>query len=84
MDDLKRILDKKIERRLAGGKEDSPGVWMAASLFGLAGWGVAAPVALFTYIGTMFKSGWITLGFIVMGFTAGIINTVRWIKREIE
>ncbi|MDR1008992.1 MAG: hypothetical protein LBL52_01930 [Rickettsiales bacterium] len=84
MDKLEKTLGNKIDRRLGAKKEKRMGVWSAVSLFGLVGWGVAAPVALFTYIGTLFKDGWITLGFMVLGFVIGIFNTARWIKREMK
>ncbi|MCL2438969.1 MAG: ATP synthase subunit [Alphaproteobacteria bacterium] len=88
MDNNKKFEDKierEIERRLAArGEPIGSGVWRAASLFGLVGWGVAAPVALFTYIGTLFGDRWTTLCFILGGILFGLYNTYRFIKREIK
>ena len=82
---FEREIEKEIECRLAAKRVSTGGgVWRAASLFGLVGWGVAAPVALFTYIGTLFGDRWTTLCFILAGILFGLYNTYRFIKKEIR
>jgi hypothetical protein len=54
---------------------------MAVRLFGLIGWGIAAPLALFSWIGWKLGERW-TLSFILIGLVVGVYNTMGWLASE--
>ncbi|MDR3126511.1 MAG: hypothetical protein LBT92_02675 [Rickettsiales bacterium] len=81
--DLYEGLEEKIGRRAGrkAGRRRESGALAAVRLFGLVGWGVAAPLAVMSWIGWRLGERW-TLSFILLGLAIGVYNTMGWISRE--
>lgn len=81
---LARAVGRKIERRM-GRRPASANVLRAFTLFGVIGWSVAVPVALFTYIGRWLDrvhGTRLTLSFIIIGLALGCYDAYYWLARE--
>jgi ATP synthase protein I len=65
-------------------------VLRAFTLFGIIGWSVAVPVALFTYVGRWLDVNYgtrLVLSFIVVGLALGCYDAYYWlarVKRNLE
>jgi ATP synthase protein I len=81
---MQREIEKKIVRRMA--RKDSPAtVLRAFTLFGIIGWSVAVPVAVFAYLGIWLERAGdtpLTLSFIVIGFVIGCYDAYYWLSKE--
>jgi ATP synthase protein I len=81
---LARAVGRKIDRRLK--RRAAPAnVLREFTLFGVIGWSVVVPVALFTYVGHWIDrvhGTRLALSFIIMGFVLGCYDAYYWLARE--
>jgi len=86
-EDFPRKISAKEERRIRARKSEGlgPAYWLG--MFGMVGWSVAVPAALFTLLGYWIDRKWPssyswTLMLLFAGMVLGIWNAWYWIRKE--